>query len=168
MGPVQTSSSGYRRYGYGRPLVDFLVTDSRAVLGELTQRSAFNVDQSQVAAWEGSIECLREALAAVDTEGHLFLEFDVPRLGRRIDAVLVLRHVVFVIEFKVGAKAFLAADLDQVVDYALDLKHFHETSHDVPVVPVLVATRPVPSPCRPRWTPRCRICSCPCAARLKP
>ncbi|WP_334132616.1 DUF2075 domain-containing protein [Silanimonas lenta] len=140
MGPVQTSSSGYRRYGYGRPLVDFLVTDSRAVLGELTQRSAFNVDQSQVAAWEGSIECLREALAAVDTEGHLFLEFDVPRLGRRIDAVLVLRHVVFVIEFKVGAKAFLAADLDQVVDYALDLKHFHETSHDVPVVPVLVAT----------------------------
>lgn len=140
MDPAQTSSSGYRRYGCGRPIVDFLAADPRAVLGELTQRSAFNVDQTQVAAWEGSIECLREALAPIGFEGHLFLEFDVPRLGRRVDAVLVLRHAVFVIEFKVGAKAFLAADLDQVVDYALDLKHFHETSHDVPVVPILVAT----------------------------
>ncbi|MFN7212503.1 MAG: hypothetical protein ACK5US_06145, partial [Lysobacteraceae bacterium] len=96
MDPAQTSSSGYRRYGYGRPLADFLAADPRAVLGELTQRSAFNVDQTQVAAWGGSIECLREALAPIGLEGHLFLEFDVPRLGRRIDAVLVLRHAVFV------------------------------------------------------------------------
>lgn len=140
MDPAQTSLSGYRRYGYGRPLVDFLAANLRAVIGELTQRSAFNVDQTQVAAWGGSIDCLREALAPIGSDGHLFLEFDVPRLGRRIDAVLVLRHAVFVIEFKVGAKAFLAADLDQVVDYALDLKHFHETSHAVPVVPILVAT----------------------------
>lgn len=140
MDSAHASSSGYRRYGYGRPLVDFLAADPRAVLGELTQRSAFNVDQTQVSAWESSIECLRDVLAPIGSDGHLFLEFDVPRLGRRIDAVLVLRHAVFVIEFKVGAKAFLAADLDQVVDYALDLKHFHETSHDVPVVPILVAT----------------------------
>ncbi len=140
MDPAQTSLSGYRRYGYGRPLVDFLVADSRAVLGELTQRSAFDVNQTQVAAWEGSIKCLSEALALLGSEGYLFLEFDVPRLGRRIDAVLVTGNAVFVIEFKVGANAFLAADLDQVVDYALDLKHFHETSHDVPVVPILVAT----------------------------
>lgn len=140
MDSAQASSSGYRRHGYGRPLADFLVADPRAVLGELSQRSAFDVDQTQVAAWQGSIECLLEALAPTGSEGHLFLEFDVPRLGRRIDAVLVLRHVVFVIEFKVGAKAFLGGDLDQVVDYALDLKHFHETSHDVPLVPILVAT----------------------------
>lgn len=140
MDAAQTSSNGYRRYGYGRPLDEFMVADSRAVLGELIQRSAFNVDLTQVAAWEGSIECLREALAPIGFEGHLFLEFDVPRLGRRIDAVLVLHRAVFVIEFKVGAAAFLTADLDQVVDYALDLKHFHETSHGVPVVPILVAT----------------------------
>lgn len=137
--PVQTSG-GYRRYGYGKLLADFLAADASTVIGELTQRSAFNVDQAQVAAWEGSIECLRDALAPWAAEGRLFLEFDVPRLGRRIDAVLVLRNAIFVIEFKVGAQAFLAADLDQVVDYALDLKHFHETSHDVTVVPILVPT----------------------------
>lgn len=140
MDPAQIHPGSYRRYGYGEPLPAFVSANPHAVIGELTQRSAFDVDQTQVAAWRASLQCLREALAPVGFDGHLFLEFDVPRLGRRIDAVLVLRHAVFVIEFKVGAKAFLAADLDQVVDYALDLKHFHETSHDVPVVPILVAT----------------------------
>ena len=32
------------------------------------------------------------------------------------------------------------APLDQVQDYALDLKNFHEGSHNVPIVPVLVTT----------------------------
>ena len=137
---ARISLVGYRRFGYGRSVREFLCATSASVIGELTQQSAFSVDQPQVAAWHREIECLRHALALWGCEGSVFLEFDVPRLGRRIDAVLVLRHVVFVIEFKVGAKAFLAADLDQVVDYALDLKHFHETSHDVPVVPILVAT----------------------------
>lgn len=140
MEPAQTSPATYRRYGYGQSVTDFLDADPRAVIGELTQNSAFNVDQAQVGAWQDGIGCLCDSLSLCDPEGHLFLEFDVPRLGRRIDAVLVLRHSIFVIEFKVGAKAFLAADLDQVVDYALDLKHFHETSHEVPVVPILVAT----------------------------
>lgn len=140
MQALRTHSGGWRRYGYGQPLATFLGEPSAAVIGALTQHSAFDVDQAQVAAWVGSIDALRHALAPWASEGHVFLEFDVPRLGRRIDAVLVLRHVVFVIEFKVGAKAFLAQDLDQVVDYALDLKHFHETSHAVPMAPVLVAT----------------------------
>ena len=133
-------SGSYRRYGYGQALPRFLLADLELVVGELSRRSAFSIDQMQVDAWAGSIECLREVLAPWAAEGHLYLEFDVPRLGRRIDAVLVLRYAVFVIEFKINAKAFFAADLDQVVDYALDLKHFHETSHDVPVVPILVAT----------------------------
>jgi len=140
MDSAQKALGSYRRYGYGQPLSIFLRAETDAIVGELASRPAFDVEQTQVAAWRGSIECLRIVLASRGHEGYLFLEFDVPRLGRRIDAVLVLRNAVFVIEFKVGAKAFLAADLDQVVDYALDLKHFHEASHDVPVVPILVAT----------------------------
>lgn len=140
MDPAQPIIGGYRRYGYGQPLGVFLGASNEEIVGALTQHSAFDVDQTQVAAWVGSIAILRVALAPWTNEGHLFLEFDVPRLGRRIDAVMVLQHVVFVIEFKVGAKAYLAQDLDQVVDYALDLKHFHETSHHVPMAPMLVAT----------------------------
>lgn len=76
----------------------------------------------------------------VGLNGSLFLEFNVPRMGRRIDAVLLVGPVVFVIEFKVGDEAFDRAAVDQVWDYALDLKNFHEASHRVPIVPILVAT----------------------------
>ena len=61
-------------------------------------------------------------------------------MGRRIDAVLLIGPVVFVIEFKVGESVFERAALDQVWDYALDLKNFHEASHSVSIVPVLIAT----------------------------
>ena len=61
-------------------------------------------------------------------------------MGRRIDVVLIIQSVVFVLEFKVGAKDFSANAIDQVFDYALDLKNFHETSHPLVVAPMLVAT----------------------------
>lgn len=133
--------SALRRYGYGGSIAEFVGTAAEQVVGHLTTNSAFSVDQSQVLAWHGSIEALRAALVGLGRPGHLFLEFDIPRLGRRVDAVVIVGPVVFVIEFKVGATEFLAADLDQVTDYALDLKHFHEPSHAAPLVPVLVATR---------------------------
>lgn len=129
-----------RRYGYGASTEDFLAAGCDEVIGSLAQSSAFTVDQPQMLAWQESILALRLALGELNEPGHLFLEFDIPRLGRRVDAVLIVKHVIFVIEFKVGASTFLRADLDQVVDYALDLKHFHEPSHRAPLVPVLVAT----------------------------
>ena len=61
-------------------------------------------------------------------------------MGRRIDAVLLVGPVVFVIEFKVGESVFERAAVDQVWDYALDLKNFHEASHSVSIVPILIAT----------------------------
>ncbi|MFM2151930.1 MAG: hypothetical protein RL199_365, partial [Pseudomonadota bacterium] len=138
--PTKSVSFSYRRYGYGSSVSDFLTADVDAVLGELTRKSAFDVDKSQILAWRESIDCLRGALYPWAESGHVYLEFDVPRLGRRIDAVLVIRHVIFVVEFKVGARSFLLQDIDQVVDYVLDLKYFHDTSHSVPIAPVLVAT----------------------------
>ncbi len=61
-------------------------------------------------------------------------------MGRRIDAVLLIGPVVFAIEFKVGEASFDRAAIEQVWDYALDLKNFHEASHTVSIVPVLIAT----------------------------
>src|SRR5262249_39033569 len=66
--------------------------------------------------------------------------YAIPRLGRRIDVVLIINHVVFVLEFKVGECAFPTHAVDQVWDYALDLKNFHETSHRPPIAPILIAT----------------------------
>src|SRR5207302_2799245 len=66
--------------------------------------------------------------------------FSIPRMGRRIDTVLLISGVIFVLEFKVGDTTFDRAALDQVWDYALDLKNFHEASHAAPIVPILLAT----------------------------
>lgn len=129
-----------RRFGYGAEVSAFLEVAPNEIIGQLTSRSSFDVDQAQVRAWQGTIDILKPALKAAGARGHIFLEFDIPRMGRRVDAVVVIDHVVFVVEFKVGAQAALAGDIDQVIDYALDLKHFHEPSHKTPLVPVLVAT----------------------------
>ncbi|MBI4860183.1 MAG: DUF2075 domain-containing protein [Candidatus Riflebacteria bacterium] len=61
-------------------------------------------------------------------------------MGKYVDAVVVTQSVIFVLEFKVGERFFPAHAIDQVWDYALDLKNFHETSHEVPVAPILIAT----------------------------
>ncbi|HEX9831290.1 MAG TPA: DUF2075 domain-containing protein, partial [Thermodesulfobacteriota bacterium] len=70
----------------------------------------------------------------------IYFEYSIPRMGRRIDIVVIVGPVIFVLEFKIGEKEFPSYAIDQVWDYALDLKNFHETSHDSYIAPVLVAT----------------------------
>lgn len=62
-------------------------------------------------------------------------------MGKRVDCILIIENIVFVIEFKVGENTFYRQDIEQVWDYALDLKNFHKPSHDLILVPVLVATQ---------------------------
>lgn len=135
----------HRAY-YVADIQDFLRSDSEKILGALTQRSEFAVDLSQRYAWETQIGLLKTALQPYAGQGRLYFEYAVPRLGKRIDVVAVIRSTVFVLEFKVGAKDFERHARDQVWDYALDLKNFHETSHDKTLVPVLVATNAAASP----------------------
>ncbi len=116
----------------------FLDAAPEAVLGSLAAHSEFAVEQSQRDAWVSQVAILKSVLPGL--AGVLFLEYSIPRLGRRIDAVLVCGAIVFVIEFKVGEACHRRADLDQVWDYALDLKNFQEASRHTPIVPILVAT----------------------------
>lgn len=123
---------------YSAPVRAFLAATPEAVLGALLANSEMAVEPTQRDAWFQEIEILKTALQELD--GTLFLEFNIPRMGKRIDAVVVSGAVVFVVEFKVGERHYTRADLDQVWDYALDLKNFHEASHAVPLLPILVAT----------------------------
>ena len=61
-------------------------------------------------------------------------------MGKRIDVVLIINNVIFILEFKVGEKEYLHTAIEQVWDYALDLKNFHQPSHNAVIVPILVAT----------------------------
>ncbi|MEQ1857612.1 MAG: DUF2075 domain-containing protein [Longimicrobiales bacterium] len=123
---------------YGDTTAEFLVAPSEAILGRIAENTRFDIELTQRNAWLDQIEILKTALRGVD--GSVFLEFVVPRLGSRIDAILVAGPILFVIEFKVGADQFMRGDYDQVWDYALDLKNFHRASHDAAIIPILVST----------------------------
>jgi hypothetical protein len=128
----------YTRAWYGASFAEFLQARSDTIIGRLARNSDFALLPTQKDAWLEQIRLLQTCL--IGLAGSLFLEFNIPRMGRRIDAVLLIGPVVFVIEFKVGESVFERAALDQVWDYALDLKNFHEASHSVSIVPVLIAT----------------------------
>src|SRR6266568_2189261 len=126
------------RAWYGASIAEFLRANPDSIVGRLTTNSDFALLPTQRDAWLAQISFLQAGL--VGLTGAIFLEFNIPRMGRRIDAVLLVGPVVFVVEFKVGEETFDRAALDQVWDYALDLKNFHEASHPVSLVPILIAT----------------------------
>jgi hypothetical protein len=139
---------------YSDDIATFLARGLDEVLGELTRRSAFAVERTQRDAWLRQIELLQQILAPYRGRGAVFFEFSIPRLGRRIDVVAVVGPVVLVIEFKVGESVVHSHDRDQICDYALDLKNFHETSHHVAIAPILVATESKSVSPDYRWTER--------------
>lgn len=126
------------RYFYSNSIQDFLLETEASILGKLAYNNDFSLESTQKSAWLSEIEILKHIL--IKYQGTIFFEYSIPRMGRRIDVVLIIRSVIFVLEFKVGEKEFTANAVDQVWDYALDLKNFHETSHDHLIAPVLVAT----------------------------
>lgn len=115
------------------------------ILGVLTAEHHHALEEPQRFAWLEQVRMLKSALASRD-EGTIFIELYIPRMGKRADAVFVSKNVVCVIEFKIGAFEHSASGLDQVEDYALDLKNFHEGSHTVAIVPILVSTGAMSQP----------------------
>lgn len=138
--PVQhaRSTGASSRAWYGASIAEFLGTETDSVFGRLAGNGEFALLPSQKDAWLAQIGFLHSCLRGLS--GSLFLEFNIPRMGRRIDTVLLIGPVVFVVEFKVGERGFDRTAIDQVWDYALDLKNFHEASHTAPIVPILIAT----------------------------
>ena len=127
-----------KRSYYDSSIKDFLKADPSNIIGILATNSQFADEQTQKFAWKSQIEILKKVLSAF--EGKIYFEYSIPRMGQRIDVVLVIKSVVLVLEFKIGKSDLNIGDWDQVYDYALDLKNFHETSHNVCLAPVLIIT----------------------------
>ena len=127
-----------KREFYSDSIKNFLASSTDEIIGRLTQGSDFPVELSQRNAWIEEIEILRPVLAP--HSGAVHFEYSIPRMGERIDVLLIIGPAIFVLEFKTGARDFSSYAIDQVTDYALDLKNFHETSHDRVVAPILIAT----------------------------
>ena len=132
------SNSGLARSWYGAAIGDFLTSEADDILGKLSRHAGDGHFADQRDAWLAQIDLLHTQLKGL--EGWVFFEFNIPRMGRRVDVILVLGSVVFALEFKVGETTYDRAAIEQVWDYALDLKNFHEASHNVAIAPMLVAT----------------------------
>ena len=125
---------------YSSDIANFVDAEPNSILGRLTESSGFSIETTQRDAWHSQITILQNQLLPFAGRGRIFFEFIVPRLGKRIDVLALIDHVIFVIEFKVGESIFNRSAIDQVWDYALDLKNFHETSYHSTIAPILVAT----------------------------
>jgi hypothetical protein len=136
---------------YAAPVQTFLSDTADAILGGLA-RHAQDVTALQRYAWTQQIALLKSELANIK-EGAIAFEFSIPRMGKRVDTVVIIAGILFLLEFKVGDTVFTAAARDQVTDYALDLKNFHAGSHDHRIVPIVVATKATAVDNQLRWSP---------------
>ena len=130
-----------KRHFYADKITDFKLKNQNEILGELASSNGFALEPTQRSAWENQISILHELFHQIDLDGHLFFEYSIPRLGSRIDVLLIIKHVLFVLEFKIGETHYPSHAIDQVWDYALDLKNFHETTHHCIVAPILISTK---------------------------
>ena len=128
------------RYYYSSPIRDFIYQDAPAIVGELVRQSTHDITINQRNAWQEEIDLLKDILKEYAGRGSVYFEYNIPRLGRRIDTIVLIDGVVFILEFKTDQESFERADIAQVWDYALDLKNFHEGSHRRTLIPILVAT----------------------------
>lgn len=127
-----------QREYYSDSIASFLHSSTEEILGKLSLNNDFALIQTQRDAWVAQIHILRKVLEPY--RGSIYFEYSIPRMGRRIDVVLLIGPVIFVLEFKVGEQEFTTYAIDQVWDYALDLKNFHESSHEQYIAPILIAT----------------------------
>lgn len=127
---------------YTATFSEFLSNEPLAVLGAMHNNYHGDALTTTDEAWMGEIEVMQQVLEPwKEEQGQIVFEYDIPRLGKRIDVVLLLRGMIFCLEFKVGKKEEFQAGIEQVMDYALDLKNFHLFSHDRKIVPILIPTK---------------------------
>jgi len=125
---------------YSNSISDFLTEDSDKILGQLIRNHNFATENLQRNAWIKQIEILKNTLKPF-ANGQIYFEFSIPRMGKRVDNILIIDDFIFVIEFKVGDNEYQKHAIEQAVDYCLDLQNFHEGSHHEKIVPVLISTK---------------------------
>lgn len=127
------------RYYYSNEINKFLKSGINEIFGEISGNDKYSSEEFQKNAWKEEIIILKNQLPDFE-EGHIIFEYTIPRIGKRIDGVIIYKGIVFLLEFKVGANSYSKHAIEQVMDYALDLSYFHDESRDKLLVPILICT----------------------------
>ena len=132
---------------YHSTIEDFLKINDDEIIGKLNKAGTSFASQWTITttSWDSSIQVLKKSclelieINASVKNWHILLEYEIPRLLSRIDAVIIADDLIFVIEFKFDRRKFEAADIRQAEDYANDLRDFHLESRNKFVIPILLA-----------------------------
>ena len=126
---------------YSASIEQFFSQSKEEILGVIHENNiSADVSILQINTWEEEIKILKEQLAFLD-EGRVLFEYTIPRMGKRVDVVVLYKNIAFLLEFKCGDTEYRASTYDQVYDYALDLRNFQKESHNKLLVPIMVSTR---------------------------
>lgn len=128
-----------KRAYYNDSITNFLSSSPEEIFQKIALNNEFSLEKTQRDAWLEEINILKGVLSPY--KGSIYFEYSIPRMGQRIDVLLLIGAVIFILEFKIGEKEYKSNAIDQVMDYALDLKNFHESSHEQLIAPILVATK---------------------------
>lgn len=126
------------RYYYSDAISTFLTKSVNEIVGELTLTSQHDINDETSHSWVDEIIILQDVLAPYSGRGSVYFEYNIPRMGRRADVIVIIDGIVFVLEFKTAEQKFRRDAMIQVWDYVLDLKNFQEGSLERVLVPILV------------------------------
>lgn len=130
-----------KRYLYSDTIDSFLQKNTDTIVGEITLSATQDINKETSNSWQQEVEVLKDVLAPYAQKGSVYFEYNIPRMGRRADVIVLIDGIVFVLEFKTSEQKFTREALIQVWDYAIDLKNFQEGSRDRILIPIVVAPK---------------------------
>ena len=93
------------RFYYGSTIEEFVSLSNDEIIGRLAMASPHSDNPETKASWLEEIETLKSPLSKYCGRGSIFMEYNIPRMGRRADVVLLIKGIIFVLEFKtLGSK----------------------------------------------------------------
>lgn len=130
-----------KRYLYSDTIDSFLQKNTDTIVGEITLSATQDINKETSNSWQQEVEVLKDVLSPYAQKGSVYFEYNIPRMGRRADVIVLIDGIVFVLEFKTSEQKFTREALIQVWDYAIDLKNFQEGSRDRILIPIVVAPK---------------------------
>lgn len=142
--PERCSQRSY----YSDSIANFLNQSSDEVFGRIAKADPFSQTlDTQRYTWQKEISILKDQLATL-SEGRILFEYMIPRMGKRVDVVILHQNIVFLLEFKCGDTEYKRHAYNQVYDYALDLRNFHKESHDKILACLMISDEAETCQCR--------------------
>lgn len=127
---------------YSNFINEFINENSETIYGKISGNYDLNkLSIQQANAWKTQIQILKNVLLSL--KGKIYFEFTIPRMGKRVDNVLIIDNCIFVLEFKIGSDIYDKYAINQAFDYGLDLNNFHEGSHNKVIIPILIADKAI-------------------------